>query len=675
MRRKHGLVGENMYRGSGLFEWWVHRSCELPLIACSDACVDPRSDPSHCNACDTACPFVANGSATCAAGVCGFTCDSNHTACATTCGDSAGADACVDTLSDPLNCGGCGIECAAGACANGTCQDASNGSLSGLLVDSRPDWLFWVRDNGEPPWTGTNLATSADAFDLGAVSLTGATNEPVQVIAEWDYSGMRIPNDATDGSGLPRSEFPCFDTVQSCDAPVSDSDALSRIEAYYDARLAALSSQSNVVSTTGHFFFQHYAAEWGADLIQSEVGENINSTQTHIAFSRGAGKQYGKPWGLDMSSWFGPGNRDWTDPGIWGSSSCPTCGHSLSLTERTYFAAYMGGANFMEDEGGSFNFFLGYTTPLELSPLGEIAQTANQFANQFVDRGTPYVPIAIVMDHDHGMGLGWWEEGLTWDTFPLDTSRLFTKNLFDTIWPQSFSVGWSLPDADESQYMVPSPFGDSFDVLLENAPTAMLSNYRALIVTGDLADNPTLIAALASYVDSGGIVVLDSTAPAAPFLSAIVGTTTAQPLGELTSDQAVQYSIGAGFVVEIGDMTQWGPVLAAVTNATVPFTITGSAEYMFSQRGASWVVTLINDLGVTKDPLTEEVIDPTQAQIITVTAKQGTVLNVIPWRGTPATQSQSNVFTVTVPAGDIGVYQFDTSCVTQPSLGAALVER
>ena len=279
------------------------------------------------------------------------------------------------------------------------------------------------------------------------------------------------------------------------------------------------------------------------------------------------------------------------------------------------------------------------------------------------------------MDHDHGMGLGWWEEGLTWDTFPLDTSRLFTKNLFDTIWPQSFSVGWSLPDADESQYMVPSPFGDSFDVLLENAPTAMLSNYRALIVTGDLADNPTLIAALASYVDSGGIVVLDSTAPAAPFLSAIVGTTTAQPLGELTSDQAVQYSIGAGFVVEIGDMTQWGPVLAAVTNATVPFTITGSAEYMFSQRGASWVVTLINDLGVTKDPLTEEVIDPTQAQIITVTAKQGTVLNVIPWRGTPATQSQSNVFTVTVPAGDIGVYQFDTSCVTQPSLGAALVER
>ena len=601
-------------------------------------------------------------------------CAAGTTSCPATCGGSAGSDACVDPLTDAQNCGACGVQCAGWSCQDGTCQDPSNGSLSAMLVDARPDWLFWVRDNGEPPSTGTTLATAAITFDLGATTLAGVNGKSIQTIAEWDYSCLRIPNGSTDGSGLPRSTFPCFDSLQGCSAPTSDADALARLQAYYQARLAALPGNSKILSTTGHFFFQHYGAEWGADLIQSEVGENINSTQAHIAFSRGAARQYGKPWGLDMSSWYGPGNRDWTVPGIWGTSSCSTCGHSLSLSERTYFAAYMVGANFMEDEGGSFNFFLGNTAPLQESPLGQMAQTINQFATEYADRGTTYVPIAILMDHDHGMGLGWWETSLTWDTFPLDTSRLFTKNLYQTIWPQSFSVGWSLPGANESQYMVPSPFGDSFDVLLENAPASLFSSYRAIIATGDLANSATLLASLGSYVNAGGILVLDSTAPAAPYVSGIVGAGAPEPLGTLTTSQAVQYKVGAGFVVVINDMTQWNHVLAIVSNATSPFTISGSAEFMFNQRGPSWVVTLINDLGVTKIPLTEEVTDPQMAQTITVQAKLGSISGVVPWRGATPTQTQSSGFVVSVAAGDIGVYQFDTSCVSPPALGPLLTE-
>ena len=584
-------------------------------------------------------------------------------------------EACVDTLTDGQNCGGCGVQCAGWSCEGGTCRDPSNGSLSAVLVDPRSDWLFWVRDNGEPPWTGASLATAASTFDLGATTLTGADTASVQVISEWDYSCLRIPTGSTDGSGLPRSSFPCFDSLQGCSAPATDAAAIARLQAYYQARLAALPAGSKkVISTTGHFFFQLYGAEWGADLIQSEVGENINSTQTHIAFSRGAARQYGKPWGLDESSWYGPGNRDWTVPGIWGTSSCATCGHSLSLTERTYLAAYMSGANFMEDEGGSFNFFLGNTQPLEESPLGQVAQTANEFASQYVDRGTTYVPIAIVMDHNHGMGLGWWETGLTWDTFALDASRLFTKSLYSTIWPQSFSVGWSLPGANESQYMVPSPFGDSFDVLLENAPTSLFSSYRAIIATGDLANSPALQTALGSYVNAGGILVLDSTAPAAPYLAAVIGAALPQPLGTLTSSQAVQYSVGAGFVVVIKDMTQWNHVLTIVSNAVYPFTIAGTAEYMFNQRGSGWVVTLINDLGVTKVPLSEEVTNPAMAQTITIAAKHGAITSVSPWRGAAAAQPQSNQFVVSVAAGDVGIYQFDTSCVAAPVPGPLLME-
>ena len=274
---------------------------------------------------------------------------------------TASANSVLDSGADATFVAEAGISIGDARAAN---QDASSppaGPLSGVLVTSRPDWLFYVRDNGAPPWSGPPLVAAAASYDLGATQLTGVGRQSVQNVAEWDYSGTRIPNGSTDGSGLPRSTFPCFDALQGCTPPVSDADAIGRMKAYYEARVADLPAHGKVISTTGHFFFQHYGAEWGADLIESEVGENINSTQAHIAFCRGASRQYGKPWGLDMSSWYRPGNRDWTKPGIWGASSCPTCGHSLSLTERTYFAAYMAGASFLEDEGGSFNFFLGNT--------------------------------------------------------------------------------------------------------------------------------------------------------------------------------------------------------------------------------------------------------------------------------------------------------------------------
>jgi len=62
------------------------------------------------------------------------------------------------------------------------------------------------------------------------------------------------------------------------------------------------------------------------------------------------------------------------------------------------------------------------------------------------------------------------------------------------------------------------------------------------------------------------------------------------------------------------------------------------------------------------------------AQTLTLAAKVGSITSVAPWRGTPPTQSQPNQFSVTVPAGDIGVYQFDTSCVPPPALGSLLTE-
>ncbi len=145
------------------------------------------------------------------------TCGSGLTACTAACGSSIGVVACVNTSSDAQNCGTCGVECAGSSCQGGLCQDPSNGTLSGMLVTPRSDWLFYVRDNGQPPWSGATLATAATTFDLGAVKLTGSNGKTVQTVSEWDYSGMRIPSGSTDGSG-PAPGSPA--STPSKDAPL-----------------------------------------------------------------------------------------------------------------------------------------------------------------------------------------------------------------------------------------------------------------------------------------------------------------------------------------------------------------------------------------------------------------------------------------------------------------------
>ncbi len=93
------------------------RGCGLGELACSDACVHPDRDPSHCGGCGRAC---APGDV-CVEGSCAAACDAPFQAC---------GSACVDTTRDPDHCGGCDVACDTGVCVDGTCES----SLAGHLV-------------------------------------------------------------------------------------------------------------------------------------------------------------------------------------------------------------------------------------------------------------------------------------------------------------------------------------------------------------------------------------------------------------------------------------------------------------------------------------------------------------------------------------------------------------
>ncbi|HET8939874.1 MAG TPA: M66 family metalloprotease [Polyangiales bacterium] len=81
--------------------------CPVPgQLTCGGVCTDSRNDPRNCGGCGWDC-----GAGACANGVC--VCPSNMLAC---------AGGCKDTASDPTNCGTCGVSCgAAERCELGAC--------------------------------------------------------------------------------------------------------------------------------------------------------------------------------------------------------------------------------------------------------------------------------------------------------------------------------------------------------------------------------------------------------------------------------------------------------------------------------------------------------------------------------------------------------------------------
>ena len=93
-------------------------SCAPGATCCPDGCQSTGSDPFHCGGCSVRCPTPPNTTPTCAGGACGFACASGFTDC-----DKIPTNGCeANTDTDPRNCGGCGVACAAGSkCSAGKC--------------------------------------------------------------------------------------------------------------------------------------------------------------------------------------------------------------------------------------------------------------------------------------------------------------------------------------------------------------------------------------------------------------------------------------------------------------------------------------------------------------------------------------------------------------------------
>jgi hypothetical protein len=137
------------------------------------------------------------------------------------------------------------------------------------------------------------------------------------------------------------------------------------------------------------------AYELGAELQLLERGiDELGDLSTGIAYLRGAAVQFGRPWGIDISSW-----RTTTE----GATKYDADGHLLTgwsaeYLERTYYLSFAAGARMIHNEAVNYRYPSG-----ELNPLGEAARRFADFAlRRHPDVGQPAVNVALLVDHFSG---------------------------------------------------------------------------------------------------------------------------------------------------------------------------------------------------------------------------------------------------------------------------------
>jgi hypothetical protein len=176
-----------------------------------------------------------------------------------------------------------------------------------------------------------------------------------------------------------------------------------------------------------------------------------------------------------------------------------------------------------------------------LNPLGRITDEFVRFADRHPDRGTPYTPIAFLLDPAHG-----WEM-TDYPHWPFGVSQI---NRSDRALRELFGAAYypglvreGEPASGERQAFVPGIFGNIFDVLVASGtgvppvkhhaqdarvtgtgvsplkhhaqdaratPMNAIDSYGALIVGGQIDWSPQWMRQLTKYVRNGGTVVLNT---------------------------------------------------------------------------------------------------------------------------------------------------------------------
>lgn len=313
------------------------------------------------------------------------------------------------------------------------------------------------------------------------------------------------------------------------------------------------------------------------DMFWWECGMDGGSLQIGVAYARGAGRQYQKKWLMDVTNW-GPASTGVRQP-------------SDEQLRRSWAYGYLAGADVvLQEASGETHFKLGSNGPV-LTSTGKTAQEVAHFCFELCpDRGEPYQPVAVLLDHEHGLesrsseknnprnrnpfgsdlGGAW---GMLADAGDHSICR-FWRSMFPG--HTDIPTGGSSPPEQEAAVFTGSTLGDCFDVLTDHVTLAVLRRYPVVIVLGGWRIDGPRLQLLRRYVAGGGELILSS--------------------AHIESNAETRDWLGVSWAVQVG----------AQVSAGDPERPTNVAIDLFSTDSSRPVTTLATTLGPRPYPLITE---------------------------------------------------------------------
>jgi hypothetical protein len=481
-------------------------------------------------------------------------------------------------------------------------------------------------------------------------------------------------------------------------------DALTRKwSALFKTPTGAMWDRLMPAQATSSTSFAHALAEWGVRHLGMETAAVQPMTAMRIAFTRGAARQYGGDFFYYHAPNFGDTATTFTKQQnfagpdyFFHSRYGPTMGPSLSWYRKSYYLYYMSGASAIYLEQGFDQFFKPGPGeyPFQLNPLGRITEEFMRFAEKHPDRGTPYTPIAFLLDPAHG-----WEM-TDYPQWPFEVSQI---NRSDRALRELFGAAYypgpvreGEPASGERQAFVPGVFGNIFDVLVASGtgvtpvkhhaqdaratPMDAIDSYRAVLVGGEINWTSAWVKKLEDYVRSGGVVVVNSAQtrglpmsllgiretgqtgeahnakcllpndPVSDLHSGIfrydrVDLAAAQPLMITTANQpeplVTVNKIGRGKLIFVAVPDLLGEdermpafvahLLAHLASEATPVKVEGDIEYLINRNSRGWVVTLFNDNGVFKPQQGLAQVDRSAIAKVALSLRAGKVSSATEW--------------------------------------------
>ena len=459
--------------------------------------------------------------------------------------------------------------------------------------------------------------------------------------------------------------------------------------------------------STSSTSFAHALTNWGVKLLGMETAAVMPMTGMRIAFTRGAARQFGGAFLYYHAPNFGDTATTFTraqnfagPDHFYHSRYGATMGPSLSWYRKNYYLYYMSGASAIYLEQGHDQFFKPGPGehPFELNPLGRITDEFVRFAEKHPDRGTPYTPVAFLLDPAHGFEMTDYPQW-PFEVAQIDRGDRALRELFGVAYYPGLVVEGEPAIADRQPF-TSGVFGDIFDVLTatDGVGKSPLNAYRAVVVGGRIEWSAEWTQKITDYVRNGGTLVLNA-AQIKGLPSQLLGVRLTNEMAEADTGRCEEALSGQMFRYERielkgattlitasnGDplvtinrvakgtvifsalpdllgrderMTPFAAhMLAHVFADATPVKVTGDVEYLINRTANGWIVTLLNNNGVFKTQQGMAQVDRNAYVTVTISLRNEKIQSATDWISDRALNPQS----IRIAPGGIAVVEIRTT--------------